>query len=369
MTRLTNAITRAHTRSARHFTVLRDTITRDNLLSLRRATVCYEMFLAVYGLWAVSSFNSRMLGRFYLLFFALNTCLTILVFLYSRQAHPSYRIVQAGCMELVLLVMAFVVCISVFPFPDRPSLFYPLAYTMMVIPFQFPYAVLSLVLTGVTGVFILLSYLYKTPAMFTYDLATAMTTWLLGFIFTYLICDLHLRNGEILTELDRLSQTDPLTGLPNRRGLDSFLVLSYRRCARLQMAFTAIILDMDRFKQLNDHFGHAAGDHCLKELGARLSIFAEETGFFAARYGGDEFVLLLPGCGAEEAEAHAQTLMETLPFTGPDGELVNISIGVAVDFPREGTRFSDLLERADSALYHSKANARGRFTIDCAPSA
>lgn len=308
-----------------------------------------------------------MLDRFYALFLGLNTILLALTVWYSRRRHPNYRVVQTGCASLVLLTMAFVVCISVFPFPDRPSIFYPLAYVMMVIPFQFPALSLHLLLTGVTAVFILLSYLYKAPTMFAYDLSSAVTTWLLGFAFVYLINDLHLRNGETQMDLDRLSQTDHLTGLPNRRGMDSFLALAYRRCISLELPLTAIILDMDYFKQMNDHFGHAAGDDCLQELASRLSAFAGETGSFAARYGGDEFVLLLPSCDVDEAERHARTLTETVTFPGPDGKPITISMGVAVDFPRKDTSFSDLLERADSALYRSKEAGRARFTMDRPP--
>lgn len=169
---------------------------------------------------------------------------------------------------------------------------------------------------------------------------------------------LVLRDLSIRGELQRLSERDSLSGLRNRRSLDEALEREYRRSARYGAELSVMLIDIDKFKDINDSRGHAAGDEVIRRLGA-LMLESIRSIDVAARYGGDEFLIALPAIGAAKAEAVAERLRAALadrlalPFP------VTLSIGVA-DL-REGMgSLSDLLAAADEALYQAKRGGRDR---------
>lgn len=354
---------REHARNMEHFSALRASVARDNLLSLRRASAVFTVFLCAYGLWASLSFHNRLLDLFYLLFLVSNTALVCFSQLCGRHEAPALRPVQCACMAFVVQVLAFTICVSIFPFPEKPSIFYPLGYMLVTVLFQFPSWQIAGSLTGMTAIFVGLAAAIKPPEAMAYDLAGAVTTWLLGFFFLYVVTDLRLRDGEARLELDRLSRTDPLTGLANRREMEETFERAYRRCRDEGLSVAVLMLDVDDFKVYNDRFGHPAGDACLSALGRALAGFASETGTCPARYGGEEFALLLPGCGGARAMEYAEVLLERLRFSGPDGAAVTVSLGAAAEVPPPGGSAARLLERADAALYRAKAAGRNRAVL------
>ena len=162
-----------------------------------------------------------------------------------------------------------------------------------------------------------------------------------------------------LEEARRAAQTDPLTALPNRRAFEETLAALIEGGERLCLA----LLDVDRFKAINDAQGHAAGDLVLREVAAVLQA-GRPAGEWPARIGGDEFAVVLPGSGRAEAEARAEALRRSiaaLEFLPPgDGPpfTVTASIGVAEHKPGEGPEA--LIARADQALYAAKRGGRDR---------
>ena len=156
-------------------------------------------------------------------------------------------------------------------------------------------------------------------------------------------------------EQEELARTDSLTGLPNRRAL----LAALDEAATSGAACALLLLDLDRFKEVNDTLGHAVGDRLLSEVGARLRAEVREDDL-VARLGGDEFAVVLPGVvDAEEAVATAERLAASL--TTPielDGLALHVqaSIGVALA-PRHAARSSELLQRADVAMYVAKAQS------------
>lgn len=354
---------REHARSAAHFSALGAAVARDNLLSLRRASAAFAVFLCVYGLWAAFSFHNGLLNLFYLLFLAGDAALVLFSRLWGRRGAPAPRPVQRACMVFVVQVLAFTICVSIFPFPERPSIFYPLGYMLVTVLFQFPAWQIAGALTGMTALFVALAAAVKPPEALAYDLAGAVTSWLLGFFFLYTVTDLRLRDGEARLALDRLSRTDPLTGLANRREMEEAFERAYRRCRDEGLPVAALMLDVDGFKAYNDRYGHPAGDACLSALGRALAGFAAETGAYPARYGGEEFALLLPGCGEARAMEHAAALLERMRITGPGGAPVTVSLGAAAEVPQPGGSAARLLERADAALYRAKAAGRNRAEL------
>ena len=159
--------------------------------------------------------------------------------------------------------------------------------------------------------------------------------------------------------LHSTARTDPLTGMLNRRGFEERFVLEVQRAGRTGEPFALLLGDIDHFKALNDVYGHIAGDEALAAIGAALRDGCR-TIDTAARIGGEEFALLLPGTGAGEGFDAAERLREAVEgILGPSGDPLTISFGV-VEHPRHGALWPELMTGADRALYEAKAGGRNR---------
>jgi len=163
--------------------------------------------------------------------------------------------------------------------------------------------------------------------------------------------------------LHRVATTDPLTGLHNRRHLESVLKREISFAQREGHAVGVILLDLDRFKQLNDSFGHAAGDSALRAVGgflrSRLRVYD-----VACRYGGDEIIVIVPGADLAASLALAEQLrsgIEQLAIASGGAPLppITASLGVA-SFPSDGDEATAVLHAADAGLYRAKAAGRNR---------
>jgi diguanylate cyclase (GGDEF)-like protein len=169
--------------------------------------------------------------------------------------------------------------------------------------------------------------------------------------------ELRRRNGE----LDRLSRTDPLTGLGNRRQIEDRIHELASISRRHDETLAALMFDIDHFKRVNDAHGHAAGDAVLREFGARLRRELRDEDV-PGRWGGEEFVVLLPAtnlAGAAAAGERVRANVATVPFALGNGTTatVTVSCGCAIDDGRDPW---DLVRRADLALYAAKEGGRDR---------
>jgi diguanylate cyclase (GGDEF)-like protein len=166
-------------------------------------------------------------------------------------------------------------------------------------------------------------------------------------------------------ELQRLSTTDALTGIANRRSLDDFLGREWRRCLRMKKPLSIVMLDIDYFKLFNDKYGHQNGDECLKGVAAQIAKAAPRASDLAARYGGEEFMLVLgetdEGGAMWMAERVRQMVAELkVKHYATDSKFVSISCGVVSVMPDEKMSIPTLIESADAALYHAKRSGRDR---------
>jgi diguanylate cyclase (GGDEF)-like protein/PAS domain S-box-containing protein len=179
-------------------------------------------------------------------------------------------------------------------------------------------------------------------------------------------------------ELELRSRSDPLTGMLNRRSFDEALAAQLAHARRYKRGGALLIVDLDRFKQINDEFGHAAGDEALRTVSRVLAENLRETdtvgrdeGGLVARLGGDEFALLLPETDAVGAEAAGERLVAALaaePLRLGDREVrLGASIGIATFGHREGGTAEDLLAAADRAMYVVKAAGGGGASIESRP--
>ncbi len=178
----------------------------------------------------------------------------------------------------------------------------------------------------------------------------------------------HLALKQRTDALLRLATLDGLTGIANRRAFDGALLHETQRLAQGGTGSLSLVLvDVDHFKRFNDFYGHQAGDDCLRAVAAALSGGLRRNGEVAARFGGEEFAILLPGHDRSAALVAAERLRRavtglSLPHAArPDGDLVTISAGAAtLTEPGEGTA---LIAAADQALYRAKANGRNRVVM------
>lgn len=165
--------------------------------------------------------------------------------------------------------------------------------------------------------------------------------------------------------LSALSQRDPLTGAYNRRYFDEQARIECARAHRYGQALTMLMMDLDKFKQVNDTYGHPAGDEVLKAI-STISGKTLRKSDVLARYGGEEFVILLPHAGLTEAIMLAERLRKAVEDTVISaGDLmlkVTISIGASALGQEEAT-IEAMLARADQALYSAKANGRNRVEV------
>lgn len=170
-------------------------------------------------------------------------------------------------------------------------------------------------------------------------------------------------------ELHKLSTTDGLTGISNRRCFDQRLSMELKRGKRTKKPISLLLIDIDYFKKYNDTYGHQIGDDCLKNIATEINNIAHRATDFAARYGGEEFVIILTNTDEAGAKLIANQLIGNIralkiPHTASEIEsFVTISIGIATTSPSKDIEPSQLIKAADSALYSAKEGGRNRCVL------
>ncbi len=165
-------------------------------------------------------------------------------------------------------------------------------------------------------------------------------------------------------ELERISQTDALTGIANRRFFDERLAAEWARGVRSGKPLSIIVIDVDYFKSLNDFLGHACGDRCVKAIASALRDLSTRSSDLVARYGGDEFIFLLPEtdrAGAEGLAQKVQAAIHALAIANPGSplsDMLTVSQGSATAVPSLSRSPEQLLEEADRAMYVAKRRGR-----------
>jgi diguanylate cyclase (GGDEF)-like protein len=170
---------------------------------------------------------------------------------------------------------------------------------------------------------------------------------------------LALRNARLLSENERLATRDALTGLANRRLFDESLHREVARAQRLTAPLSIVVLDVDHFKQVNDTYGHQTGDAVLREVADALVANTKNYDVIA-RYGGDEFVVLLPGCHRDDAVRVAERVRDGIARAVGEAP-VTISAGLAT-LPDNASDAERLMAAADAALYEAKRTGRDRVS-------
>jgi diguanylate cyclase (GGDEF)-like protein len=185
-------------------------------------------------------------------------------------------------------------------------------------------------------------------------LATAALTTLFSYIFAS-------RNREDRVQLETLATIDALTGVGNRREMEKVLTQAVNERRTGRRKYGLVVLDLDRFKEVNDLYGHAAGDHAIADLAAILR-FEMRRDDHVFRFGGEEFVVLLQVGGRDELETATERLRKAVRdgLRGPGGR-ITISLGAAL--LAQERDWHDWFSRADAALYRAKSNGRDSYVI------
>jgi diguanylate cyclase (GGDEF)-like protein len=170
-----------------------------------------------------------------------------------------------------------------------------------------------------------------------------------------------INNSMLFEQTQEDSLTDPLTGLPNTRFLVMHLARELARAERLNTPLALLVMDLDNFKEINDSQGHHVGDRALCEV-ARVLRAGIRPYDICVRYAGDEFIVVLSGCDADEAEhkrLELQQGVDAVYFEARPGKRLQlgISIGMAI-FPHDGESYEGLLSAADNRMYQDKANRK-----------
>jgi two-component system, cell cycle response regulator len=177
--------------------------------------------------------------------------------------------------------------------------------------------------------------------------------------------NLELKNKDLIRQLEEMAIRDPLTGLYNFRQLHVSLDEEMTRSQRYGHAFCVSIVDVDHFKAVNDNFGHLFGDHVLKKLGEIMRRALRDTDRLF-RYGGEEFVILMPETSPEEAASAADRIMDSIRthtfISDEKSAQITVSIGGA-GFPFQSIDKVELIKLADQALYRAKESGRDRFVF------
>jgi diguanylate cyclase (GGDEF)-like protein len=171
------------------------------------------------------------------------------------------------------------------------------------------------------------------------------------------------RRAEAEADLAALSMTDALTGLPNRRQFDDFISREWRRASRTGTPLSLLLIDADRFKEINDRHGHIHGDDVLRALAATIAGSIRRPGDLAARFGGEEFAVVLPDTDPVGARRIAELIRARLSSdVAAGGEPpLTVSIGVATARPRPGELLESLVTAVDTALYAAKRGGRDQI--------
>lgn len=179
----------------------------------------------------------------------------------------------------------------------------------------------------------------------------------------------HMELKQHRDLLEKMAAVDGLTGVANRRRFEETLDSEWKRSIRSNIPLAMLMIDIDFFKNFNDHYGHGAGDKCIKEIAATIATSTHREGDLTARYGGEEFVVLLPETDRDGVVSVAETIrtnIEALNIPHAFSQCsknVTVSIGAGAMVPRADTSPEALVKAVDEQLYRAKRNGRNRIQI------
>lgn len=169
--------------------------------------------------------------------------------------------------------------------------------------------------------------------------------------------------------VDKASKIDFLTNIYNRRYFNELLIKEWKGCEESKSFLSILMIDVDKFKKYNDIYGHLNGDKCLKRISEEIKNVVEKSNNIVSRYGGEEFIVLIPNSNLEEAKSMAENIRKNIEKLGimhegsENYKIVTVSIGIAASIPNENLSPEKLISIADDALYRAKNSERNKVSV------
>ena len=342
-------------------------VTRANQKTLVILNIFYMVVLILYLGASLTVFKSWNVTTLYTVAAVVQAVLLVVVLLrYKTGRRREWEEVKLACSIFQMYAMIFVGIMSIVPVEMKQPAVYlaPIAMAMAAcFIFEFYHGIILLAIE--LGTYLVMAFIYKDTGVFAVDCCSTLLAFMMGVFLAKILYTQRIRENETRQHFRRMGMVDSLTGLYNKASTE-FLCKNYlhnkpnRPCAMM-------ILDFDNFKFVNDTYGHQAGDAVLRSFGRILKSVAGDE-HVAGRIGGDEFFLFLKDCGAIEAEAYAEKILnKTRMITAKDGTRpFSCSIGIAVKGINEESRsasetYRDIFSRADEVLYQVKENGKNNY--------
>ena len=259
--------------------------------------------------------------------------------------------------------------------PDETAAAFLVTLILSQLIFILPPVVTTALAALATVATLLVSYQIKTEFFFRIDLLDCTAVFLLSILLGWMVNKMRAEEAfarsqvqQLNQELQQLSTTDQLTGLPNHRSFQETYPLRFESARQGRSALGIIMLDIDQFKAYNDNYGHVEGDKCLVAIGQALQKYQSEE-LHICRFGGEEFLVMIAASACGRAEVIAENLRREVQdldiehaFSRVAG-VVTISAGLYVGMPGEGDLLMSFVDKADRAMYRSKADGGNRLTL------
>lgn len=333
-------------------------ISHANLKVLQRSSLVAAMVFLIYFVLTWFIMNSPLLSITYGIYLPVFWAIYLYSNSLNKQNENESSKIHIMCLVLEVAVLSFVIIISVFPFKDRPAIFFPIFLIMVPVLFVMRFKEIMLLATAAETVFMLLVVLFKNSEMFPYDAFASLTAMVMTYILAWTICDLRLSDNRSKQRFKLLSAIDTLCGIYNKSTCEE-MCRFYLKSRSDKEQCALLFVDMDHFKEINDNYGHQKGDMLLSSVGNTLTKLFRSTDI-VGRIGGDEFIVLVKHTAdkamilrkCDQVQKFIQDAAERTI-----GKAVTCSIG-AVIAPCEEISYDDLFSRADEMLYEAKRLGR-----------
>lgn len=336
-----------------------------NISLLQKVNILYLIILIGYFFMAYYVFQSPALNLIYIIFILIQLIYFLAVIFILKKKEISYKKVQFLCILFDILLMMFIITVSIFPYTDRPAIYFPMMLVGFIVLFVLPLHTMLVMVTGFEIIFIIMVSIFKTPDSLSYDLFASVAAYILSIVCAYILCDLRLREHRAKVRLEQLSAIDDLTGVLNKRAVENMCNV-YLLQKPVHEHCALFVIDLDNFKQINDTEGHLKGDEVLKEVGQILRrIFHTEC--IIGRMGGDEFVVMMKNIPSNDfvkdrAIELNWALSKDLSASTLTNDSLCCSTGVVIGQTNK-LSYKLLCEQADQAMYISKKEGKNRYTI------
>jgi diguanylate cyclase (GGDEF)-like protein len=340
------------------------------------ALIIYDLFLFTDYIILADVFRTALIIRLLVV-----TPIILLITLILNRPNPAWlrESLKVAITVGINLSVIYLMAIST----SRHAIFYfsgiilIITFGNIIVRLRFWYAVVSSILSMVTYL-VYFPNVPEMPPQVKFTFVTILVASIVMTLFANFTLEREVRHSFLLElrerirkkvlidkniQLTELSHIDALTGLANRREIDEFFL----RLANIRIKSIAVVMiDLDHFKNFNDHYGHPAGDECLRQIGAVLNKSVHRKGDLVGRFGGEEFVAILPETSCQDALKVAERIRNmvekaAIPHAAsPTEKVVTISAGVAAGEIQSMTDFQTILEAADMALYRSKSAGRNQ---------